>query len=378
MNRKTFKFRLYVTPAQADKLTEVLDRCRELYNAALEERRAAYQRAGKTLTLHEQQAELPAVKAVRPEYRAIYAQVLQEVIVRLDRAYTAFFRRLQAGQKPGFPRFQGCGRYVSFTYPQFSKSGKLIYSGGRWGRLTLAKLDTFKVRMHRPVEGTIKTVTILRDGDQWYVAFACEVVDVPLPATGKATGVDLGLLHFATLADGRTIDNPRPLRRSLKKLQRAQRRLSRCKAGSHRRVRARRMVARLHRRVRNQRADFCHQQTRRLVREFDIIVFEDLAIANLVQNHHLALSISDAGWRQFIQYTLDKAACAGRRVLFVDPRYTSQQCSGCGAIRAKPLSARWHSCACGTELDRDHNAAINILRLGSSPQAVSVCRSLPR
>jgi putative transposase len=376
MIRQTYKYRLYPTRAQEAALVETLDRCRELYNAALQERRDAYRMAGKTITYYQQKAELPAVKDARPEYRTIYSQVLQDVILRLDRAFLAFFRQVKAGDKLGYPRFQGKRRYDSFTYPQYGNGVSLSYTNGaRWGWLTLSKLGSFKVRMHRPIAGTIKTVTIHRDGDQWYACFNCEVEPIPLPPTDTTTGVDLGLLHFATLSDGSTIENPRPLRRSLAKLKRAQRALARCKRGSHRRARAKQRVARIYRKVRNQRADFCHKQARQLVNTYGVIVFEDLRVPNLIQNHHLALSISDAGWGQFVQCCVVKAASAGRAVLFVDPRYTSQTCSGCGALTRKALSDRWHSCECGAELDRDHNAAINILRLGSSQQTGSVCKS---
>jgi putative transposase len=368
--RQTFKYRLVLTRAQATALRETLDRCRELYNAALQERRAAYRLAGQTLTFAYQSAELPAVKAARPEYHAVFSQTLQGVLHRLDHAYQAFFRRVKAGEKPGFPRFQGQGRYDSFTYPQYGNGAMIQYTGGKWGTLTLTKLGTLKVRMHRPVQGQIKTVTIRRDGDRWFVNFSCLVDVAPLPPTETATGVDLGLLHFATLADGSTLENPRHLRRALKKLKKAQQHLSRCQKGKHRRVRAKREVARLHRKVRNQRADFYHKAARTLVNRYGTVVFEDLKIRNLVQNHSLALSISDAGWGQFVQCCVVKAASAGRQVLFVDPRYTSQTCSGCGAVRKKELSDRWHSCPdCQLELDRDHNAARNILRLGWSQRA---------
>jgi putative transposase len=375
MYKRTYKYRLYPTTEQAAQLDTTLARCRELYNAALQERRDAYRMAGKTLNYYDQANQLPAVKEARPEYRDIYSQVLQDVILRVDRAFQAFFRRAAAGEKPGYPRFQGRDRYDSFTYPQYGNGVKLTYSDGRFGQLTLSKLGTFKVRMHRPIDGTIKTVTIRRDGDQWYVCFSCEVAAIPLPQTDTATGIDLGLLHFATLSDGSTIENPRHLRRGLKKLKRAQQQLSRCRRGSHRRGRAKVRVARLHRKVRNRRFDFCHKAARQVVNTYGTLVFEDLAVQNMVKNHHLALSISDAGWGQFVRYVSDKAEWAGRNVLFVDPRYTSQVCSGCGAIARKELSERWHSCPCGCELDRDHNAAINILRLGRSQQAGSVCRS---
>ncbi len=377
LERKTFKYRLYVTRAQAAALVTTLDRCRELYNAALQERRDAYRMAHTSLTFAHQSAELPAVKAARPEYRDVFSQVLQDTLHRLDRAFVAFFRRVKAGETPGYPRFQGQHRYDSFTYPQYGHGATLTYRGGRWGTLTLSKLGTLKVRMHRPVAGTIKTVTIRRDSEQWYVCFSCMVDSAPLPASDTATGIDLGLLHFATLADGSTIDHPRPLRGALKKLATAQQHLSRCQRGSRRRARAKRTVARLHRQVRNQRADLCHKAARSLVNAYGTIVFEDLKVRNLMHNHRLAFSINDAGWGQFVQCCVVKAASAGRQVLLVDPRYTSQTCSGCGAVAKKALSIRWHSCPCGTELDRDHNAAINILRRGCRLHPYEAVEAIP-
>jgi len=374
---QSFKYRLVLNRQHSAALVETLDRCRELYNAALQERREAYRLNNKTITFAHQSAELPLVKVERPEYRNVFSQTLQDVLHRLDKAYQAFFRRVKAGEKPGFPRFQGKGHYDSFTYPQYGNGATLEHDGGKWGRLTLSKLGSFKVRMHRAVAGQIKTVTIRRDGDQWFVCFSCLVEVTPLPATDTLTGVDLGLLHFATLADGSTIENPRHLRRSLKKLKKAQQQLSRCQKGKHRRARAKAVVVTLHRCVRNQRADFCHKAARQLVNTYGTVVFEDLKIRNMVQNHHLALSISDAGWGQFVQCCVVKAESAGRHVLFVNPRYTSQTCSGCGAIRKKELSERWHSCECGTELDRDHNAAINISRLGCSQHVYGRVEAAP-
>lgn len=221
--------------------------------------------------------------------------------------------------------------------------------------------------MHRPCLGQIKTVTIRRDGDQWYACFSVVQEVTPWPASDAATGIDWGLTHFATLADGRTIENPGYLRHSLKNLARAQRVVSRCQRGSNRRRRAQQIVARLHRRVRNQRAAFCHKAARALVADYGTIVFEDLRIRNLVRNHSLALSVSDAGWGFFIQYASDTAACAGRAGLFVHPAYTSQNSSSCSHQQQMELSQRWYSCPqCDLELDRNHNAARNILRAGSA------------
>jgi putative transposase len=359
MSRLTYKFRLVPTREQVECLEWTLARCRELYNAALQERRDPYRMAHKSLNYYDQAKQLPEAKAVRPEYVEMYSQVLQDVLQRVDRAFKAFFRRVKAGNTPGYPRYKGVGWYDSFTYPQLGWS---LHND----RLTLSKIGTFKVRLHRIMQGKIKTVSIKKEGNHWYVCFSVEAVDVALPRCNKAVGIDLGLTHFATLSTGEKIDNPRHLRKSLHKLATRQQALSRCKRGSHRRTKIRKAVAAAHRRIGKQRADFLHKQSRHLVNEYGTIVFEKLQPKNMVRNHNLALSISDAGWSQFVSYTTYKAGNAGRCVLTVSPAYTSQLCSGCGAIQRKELSERWHSCPCGCELDRDHNAAINILRAGSA------------
>jgi putative transposase len=371
VSRRAYKFRLVTTPSQQQRLLWTLDRCRELYNAALQERKDAYHMAHKTLNYYHQANQLPAVKEARPEYTQVHSQVLQDVLRRVDKTFQAFFRRVKAGETPGYPRYKGAGWYDTFTYPQ---KGWSLHND----RLTLSKIGTVKVRLHRPVCGKVKTVSIKREGEHWYVCFSVEVVDAALPHSDKVVGIDLGLASLATLSTGEKIDNPRHLRKSLHTLATHQQALSRRKRGSHRRAKAKRAVARIHRRIRNQRADFLHKQSRKLVNEYGTMVFERLQPRNMVRNHSLALSISDAGWGQFVQYCSYKAASADRRIMFVDPRYTSQTCSDCGAIRRKELSERWHSCRCGCELDRDHNAALNIqhLWLGRSQQAAcAACRS---
>lgn len=373
MSRLTYRYRLVPTHKQAELLSWTLARCRELYNASLQHRRDAYRMAGKSINYYDQANTLSEVKEVRPEYRDIHSQILQAVLRRSDKAFQAFFRRVKAGEeKAGYPRFQGRDRYDSFTYPQLGWS---LHSN----KLTLSKIGTIKVRLHRPVQGKVKTVSVRRDGDKWFVCFSVEVETTCLPPSDKAIGIDLGLTTFAALSNGQKIENPRCLRKSLHKLVTKQQTLSRCKRGSHRRSKARRAVAQTHRRIRNQRADFLHKESRKLVNEYGTIVFEKLQPANMVRKHSLALSISDAGWGQFVSYTTHKAENAGRSVVTVSPAYTSQVCSSCGAIKKKELSERWHSCECGCSLDRDHNAAINILRLGSSQQTSCsqvVCRSL--
>lgn len=378
---RAFKYRLSPTRQQQAQLQWTLDRCRELYNAALQERKEAYTYAHRSISFAEQCRDLTVIRnEIRDEYQQIGSHVLQNVLHRVDKAYKALFRRIKAGEKPGFPRYQGRDRYESFCFPDHA-GWKL--SGDR---LSITHLGSVKVRLHRALRGTIKTCTVKREGEQWYVVFACEVPESePLPPTGQETGIDVGLLSLATLADGRVIENPRFLRRSEKKLALANQRLSRCKKRSHRRHKAKAHVARLYRKVRHQRADFLHKASHTLVHEYDLICFEDLAPSkmskrakpkqdedgNYLPNHQaqksgMNKSILDAGWSQLVQYTTYKAECAGRLVVRVDPDKTSQLCSACDKQGPhKDLSVRIHICPhCGIVLDRDHNAALNILKRG--------------
>jgi len=337
--------------------------------------------AGKSITYYDQANQLPEIKDIREEYNDIHSQVLQDVLRRVKKAFDNFFRRCKNGEEPGYPRFQGKNRYDSFCYPQGGYS--LTYDH----RVCLSKVGCIKVKLHRQLKGTIKTCTIKREGDAWYVVFACEVEHEPLQENAEAVGIDLGLLHFATLSDGSTIENPRYYRKAEQRLERLQQALSRKKRGSHRRKKAVKQVAKSHRKVSNQRRDFLHKQSRNLVNSYGTIVFEELQPANMSKRPKpkqdekgtylpngaaakggLNKSIVDAGWSQFVQFCAYKAANAGRTVVQVNPKYTSQICSGCGTVKKKELSERWHSCDCGTQLDRDHNAAINILRLGRSLQ----------
>jgi len=365
--RKTYKEKLRPTPSQERALEEMLWRCRELYNTALEQRITGWQRRQVSISRYVQEAELKDIRAELPEYAAIHSHVLQDVLARLDKTYQAFFRRVQRGEKAGFPRFKGRNRYHSFTYKEYGNGARLDN-----GYLVLSQIGRISVHWSRPVEGTPKTITVSKEADGWYVAISCAEVPVhPLPATGWETGIDLGLESFATLADGQRICTPSYYRKAEAYLRRCQRRVARRRKGSHRRKKAVVLLAKAHQHVANQRRDFHHKEARKLVQACDVIYHENLQVANMVQNHHLAKSISDAGWSAFLAILAFKAANAGKRVQAVNPAFTSQRCSGpgCGAIVQKGLSVRWHACPeCGTSLHRDHNAALNILRLGQATQ----------
>jgi putative transposase len=363
--RKTFKYKLKPTPEQEREIERVLWLCRSLYNAALEQRKTAYERCGVSLSRYGQEAELKDIRAAMPEYAAIHSHVLQDVLARLDKAFQAFFRRLHDGQTPGYPRFHGRIRYNSFTYKECGNGARLDN-----GFLVLSKIGRLAVRWSRPIEGTPKTVTISREVDGYYVCFSCADILVELlPPTGQETGIDVGLKAFATLSSGASIFNPQWYRKAERRLKRAQRCVSRRKKGSHRRRKAVTLLAKAHLKVKRQRQDFHHKEALKLVQQHDTIYLENLQVANMVRNHRLAKSIADASWAQFRAILEAKAVYAGRRVVAVPPAYTSQDCSGCGWRVLKSLSVRTHICPNpdgGLVLDRDENAAKNIERAGQA------------
>jgi putative transposase len=394
--KKAFKYRLYPTKQQEEALFWTLARCRELYNAALAERKEAYRMSGKSVSYYEQKRDLPEIKAViREEYQQIHSQVLQDVLLRLDKAFKAFFRRIKSGEDPGYPRFQGRNRYDSFTYPQ---GGSSLDVREKRATLTLSKIGPLKIKLHRPMIGAIKTCTVKYEAGQWYAVFACEVEQPePLPPVESEIGIDLGVTHFAALSDETFIESPRSYRKAQVDLKRKQQALARKKRGSHRREKARKLVAKCHRKVRNQRSDFHHKQAKKLVQEHSVIVFEDLQLTNLVKHAKpkqdagtgqylpngasaksgLTKSILDNGLGQFVAIVTYKAECAGREVYKIHPKYTSQICSACGKKGPKKdLSQRVHICIhCGVVLDRDTNAAINIHTAWKEPTVwARLCR----
>lgn len=366
--RKSFRYRLYPTKRQATLLQQQLEECRWLYNHLLEVRKNSYEQTGKSPGLYQQQKTLAGLKEQRPSLAGAHSQVLQNVAVRIDLAFKAFFRRVKAGEKPGYPRFRGQGRYDSMTFPQVPSGCEL-----RGGFLRLSKVGAVKIVLHRQLEGKPKTCTLKRSSTgKWYACFSCEVVQPePLERNSEPIGIDVGLHSFATLSTGASIDNPRFFRTDEKALAKAQRRLSKETKGTPERARGRKPVVRIHERIAFRRLDFAHQTARRLVNQFAFLAVENLEVGRMVHNHCLAKSISDAAWSLFFTLLFVKAACAGRTAVKVNPAYTSQDCSRCGHRQKMPLAQREFRCPCCTVvLDRDHNAALNILRIGLGLQAV--------
>ena len=357
--RKTYKYRLFPTDAQAQALDAQLGEACRLYNAALGERRDAYRLTGASLTYYYQANQLKAIRAEGGCELANFS-ACQDVLRRVDKTFKAFFRRVKNGEKAGYPRFKSRRRFDSYTFPSYGDGCRLTET-----RLYLQGVGHIKVKLHRPVDGGIKTVTIKREAGQWYVCFSVEYAPSPLPETATAIGLDVGLLSFATLSDGTTIDNPRCYRNAQAKLRRAQRRVARRKRGGRNRRKAVVLLQKAHAHIRNQRADFHHKTARALVNTYDVIAVEDLNVKGLASGM-LAKSVNDAGWSSFIAKLTYKAEDAGRQLVKVDARGTSQSCL-CGAAVRKTLSQRWHQCPeCGLSAARDHVSAQLILGLGLS------------
>lgn len=361
----TYKYRLRPTKVQARLLCEQLEICRSVYNATLAIRKNAYEQRGETLNYYATAKLLPIWKSNATDLTRVNAQVLQNVQVRVDLAFQAFFRRVKAGEVPGYPRFRGKGRYRSITYPQVGAHGGARLDGDV---LTLSKVGVVRVKLHRPIEGEIKTVTIQRDSvGKWYACFSCEVEPKPLPATDQVVGVDLGLKTFAFLSNGVKIKRQRWMKSDAADVARLQRKKERLPIGSAERRRAVRALQHAYQRATNRRTNFAHQESRKLVNSYQFMAFEKLDIQDMqgVGNTVINRSIADVAWGKFVQYTLYKAENAGRAVVLVNPRGTTQECSGCGEIVPKDLSVRVHDCpSCGLKIDRDLNAARNILRRG--------------
>lgn len=363
----SYKYRLYPNKAQARQLDFLLWQARNVYNAALEQRINTYKETGKGVSFPEQDKHFRAIRNANPHTLGqLSADSMSQMLRRLDKAYSAFFRRIKAGETAGHPRFKGRNRFHSLEFRP--RDGADIRLKDRV-MLYVMNVGEIKVKYHRalptPPEATLKRITIKRRANRWYVILT---LDYPLPDvpqhTGPAVGVDMGLKSLLALSDGQTVENPRWLRQSLAQLRIAQRRLARRKKGSARRRKAAAQVARLHERVANQRRDFWHKVTRHLTDTYSLIAIEDLTLDFMIANHRLALSASDAGLGEFKHMLAYKAAEAGAQVVTVNPAYTTQMCSECGVIVPKDLSVRVHACPdCGYTADRDVNAARNILML---------------
>jgi putative transposase len=361
--RKSYQYKVKFKASQEQEALKQLELLRVLYNACLEHRRTLYDKHGLNVSVIDQKNELPEIKKLIPEYKQVGSQVLQDAVERVDHAFKHFFRRVKRGETPGYPRFKGRDYYKSLTFKQagYQFKGK--------GRIQLQGISGHvKFFEPRSIQGDIKTVTLKRDscGD-WFLIFSCDNVPTePLEKTGKEIGVDLGLMKFLTTSDNQQVPNPRFLQKNQKNLRIEQRKLAKKKQGSSNRKKQRLRVAKLHRKITRSRHDYHFKLAHYLVSHYDRIMVENLNVKNMIQTGSLNKSIHDAAWASFVEILLFKAEKAGKEVILVDPKNTSQVCSACGSLPKvkKTLRDRQHSCDCGAVLDRDHNAALNVLQKG--------------
>ena len=379
--RRAYKFRLFTNANQERELGIALETHRRLYNACLEQRKTAYDADKTTIRYPAQSARFKEERATNPFYARLNFSSAQATMRRLDRAFANFFRRVKAGAgKAGYPRFLGRDRYHSIEFPTHGDGIRL-----NGNRLRVQHVGVIRVKLHREVRGQIKTVTLKRVAEKWYVVLSCDLGDVPvIPSTNPPVGIDVGLEKFLSKSDGSKPEpNPRYLKDALPELRRKQRSCSRKAKGGKNRRKARKAVARVHARVANLRREHAHQVALKLVRRYGLIAVESLSIKNMLGNDRLARAISDVAWGNFLLTLRSKAESAGVAFVEVDARGTSQECPDCGRVVRKDLSQRWHSCECGCSLDRDEASARVILARGlqarTEPAGANVadCRKRP-
>lgn len=373
--QRRITLRLYPSPTQAAALGERLRLHAELYNAAIEERREAYRLQGKSVSYYDQQNQLPPIKVERPDFTPLGSHALQETLRRVDRAFQAFFRRVKAGQTPGYPRFKSWRRFSGWTWPEPAGWQFRPGADGKHGRLMVGHLGAIKVRGQARTSGTPVSCTISYWQGNWYASIVVNCIPVR-QAGAAAVGLDLGCEKAVTLSNGDRIENPRHLRRVQAQLRQAQQAVSRKRnKRSQRRRFAVDKVARLHRQVANQRQDFLHQTTARLVGQYGLIATEQLNLKAMTAaggryTAGLNRSLLDVGMATFLDMLKYKAAEAGTWVVEVPTRKVkpSQTCPRCGFQVKKELSERVHCCTtCGYTADRDVAAAQVMLAWALSP-----------
>ena len=375
----SYKYRIYPDQKQIENLNKIFGFCRFLYNSALEERIGFYKQFGKSISYNSQASELKDIKQMFSDQTdLIYSQTLQATLKRLDNSYKNFFKRVKAGaSKAGFPRFKNADRFRSILFPQSDLNGfgvKLLENG----KLKIYGVEgDVDIVLHRPLQGRCKNVVIKKQGDKFFLIASCD--DVPLnilPATGKTSSIDLGLESFITTDDGTKFHHPKPYKTSKEKLAWLNKKLALKQRGSNNRLRAKQSLARVYEKTVNIREDFLHKMANKLIAENDVLIIEKLNVKSMLEAKGFEVNkgnIQDASWASFAGKLSYKAERAGRIIIEVDPRNTSKMCSACGNIKEKlSLADRTYHCeVCDLEMDRDHNAAQNIYKLGISYAAIN-------
>jgi len=356
--RKSFKYRLFTNKTQEACLDSLFNSARFLYNCALEQRIMCWKQWRKSINYYDQANTLKEIRDIDEGIAKLNYSASQNILRQLDKAFQAFFRRIKQSEKPGFPRFKGKNRFHSITFPAYGDGIRL-----KNGKLYIQNVGYVRIKLHRDLEGEIKTVTIKKQNGRFYASFSCD--EVPrniLPASIKEIGIDVGIKFFAVMSDGQIVDNPKHLKQSETELKELQRQHSK-----KRTRKTRKKLARLHEKVSNQRKDFLHKLSRTIVNTFGFIFVEDLKPKEMINGKFKVLNkyINDTAWSQFFNFTSYKAENAGRVFVKVNPKGTTQECFNCGEIVPKDLSVRIHHCPkCGFKVPRDFNSSLNIRRRG--------------
>ncbi len=355
---RCFQLRLKPTGPQVKYFEHILDDCRETYNAALQERREAWKIARKRITLYEQYHELALLRK-DPEFRTVAGHIQRDAIRRVDCTFKLYFLRRQRGEKAGYPRFKSPSQYNSFAW---SDPRELLQSS-----ILIPTYGHVKFKTHRRWAGKPKQIRIKRKGNKWIAYVICDIGAAPEKCStiSNPVGIDVGIAAFVTLSDGKKIDNPKFLKKHEAKLRAAKRNIDRARRGSKNQLRAKEIARRAYQRMADARKNYCHHVSKFLVGKYDLIAYENLEIRRMIKSS-FGKSIGDASWGALAYQVTYKAEKAGRHAVAVNPKNTSQMCSGCGEIVPKKIWERTHTCPCGNSIDRDHNAALNILALGRS------------
>lgn len=365
MFTRSYKFRLYPTDKQEKLLNNSLETCRVIYNKVLETRKLAYETEKKKISKYDCNNLIVKWKKEDEKIKQVYSQCLQNVSERVDYAYRSFFQRIKRKDKePGFPRFKSYGRYDSMTFP--GTGFKVI----NHEIIEISKIGKVKIKIHRKIDGKIKRLILKKESDKWFACIVIEKEDYDTIERNKPIGLDLGISSFLTTSVGEKVVNPKyydKKKKDLAKIQRKYAKLKELPKEDKKKIKVRKVLNKIHTKVKNQRKYFLHKLSRNIVNNYSHICVEQLNIKKMLKEGYtvLARHISDCGWRDFLSMLDYKAEEAGSKIIYVNPAYTSQTCSKCGMVVKKELSERIHKCGvCGYETDRDHNAAQNILRLG--------------
>lgn len=357
---RTYTVRLLVSRKRSAELDRLLAYLCELYNAALQERRDAWKVCRKHISLYDQMRELTELRSLDAESAMYPVHIERDPLRRVNHAFQGFFRRVKSGDTPGYPRFRSAKRYDSFCSP--GDRGSVEDD-----RIILQKIGTFRFKTRFRIKGSLKAIHVKKCGGKWTARIVCDIGEAPpKKAVSSAVGIDVGLTSLAVCSDGQEIINPRWTQREEDRLAVANRDLARKKRGSKNRSHSVERLRRVHQRIKGLRRAYLHGISSELVAKYDLIAYENLNIRGMARSS-FAKSILDAAWGELIWQITYKAEKAGAWAVPINPRGTTQNCSGCGKKVPKDIRERRHDCPyCGLSLSRDLNAALNILALGES------------